>query len=134
MRRPAQIGVGRMGEVYRARDMKLDRDVVIKVLPSHVVALVEFLNRDVAIGGFLDIMRGVRKRLRETASKRVVVVCDQNPPHVMPLLRCRIPATSLGSASRARVPTRYRQEQGVCPFGIAERRAPISHLRGSENR
>jgi len=41
----ATIGAGGMGEVYRAKDPRLKRDVAIKVLPSSVAADADRLRR-----------------------------------------------------------------------------------------
>ena len=47
-----------MGEVYRARDGKLGRDVAIKILPSHFTA---------------DPERRMRSRVRRAVLKRAIL-------------------------------------------------------------
>src|ERR1700722_8940198 len=58
------LGAGGMGEVYRARDTRLDRDVAIKVLPAH-------LSSD--------------PDLRQRMEREAKAISSLNPPHICTL-------------------------------------------------
>jgi eukaryotic-like serine/threonine-protein kinase len=58
------IGAGGMGEVYRARDTRLDRIVAIKVLPSHLAD---------------------KPELRERFEREARTVASLNHPHICTL-------------------------------------------------
>jgi serine/threonine protein kinase len=58
------IGAGGMGEVYRARDTRLDRIVAIKVLPTHLAD---------------------RSELRERFEREAKTIANLNHPHICAL-------------------------------------------------
>ena len=58
------LGAGGMGEVYKARDSRLDRTVAIKVMPKHIAA---------------------RAELRERFERETRVVSGLNHPHICTL-------------------------------------------------
>src|SRR5215471_18791955 len=58
------IGAGGMGEVYRARDSRLDRTVAIKVLPAHLAD---------------------KPELRERFDREAKTIASLNHPHICTL-------------------------------------------------
>ena len=60
----APIGAGGMGEVYRARDTRLDRTVAIKVLPEHLSS---------------------NPQLRERFEREAKAISSLSHPHICPL-------------------------------------------------
>ncbi len=63
----APLGAGGMGEVYRARDTRLGRDVAIKVLPSH-------LSSDPDLKQRFDREAKVRSTIRISARCTMLVI------------------------------------------------------------
>src|SRR6266699_531836 len=60
----AAIGAGGMGEVYSARDMRLDRIVAVKVLPEHLSS---------------------NPQLRERFEREAKAISSLSHPHICPL-------------------------------------------------
>src|SRR4029077_18983047 len=60
----APIGAGGMGEVYRAKDTRLDRTVAIKILPAHLSS---------------------NPRLRERFDREAKAISSLSHPHICPL-------------------------------------------------
>jgi len=59
-----QVGVGGMGEVYRARDTRLDRTVAIKILPAHL---------------------STNRQLHERFEREARAISSLSHPHICPL-------------------------------------------------
>ena len=105
----AQIGSGRMGEVYRATDTNLKRAVAIKVLPDTLASDVERLAAvDVAV---VDA-RGRRLRTELVGAPRRSVV-----DRLLPLRRRRRHQAVPGSGNHAccvEVPASWSTELTFC--------------------
>jgi serine/threonine protein kinase len=92
----APLGAGGMGEVYKARDTRLDRTVAIKVLPPEIAATA-------------DARARFEREARAIAALEHAHICPIYASRKVPTSAGRTPATSNGSYSGSRMPEPCRR-------------------------
>ncbi len=65
----SQIGAGGMGEVYKARDTRLNRIVAIKVLPAHLAEQPDLRERFKREAETIGVAQHLFERQRETPQR-----------------------------------------------------------------
>src|SRR4029434_7935377 len=104
----AKLGAGGMGEVFRARDTRLNRDVAVKVLPKDFVADPDRMRR----------FEQEAKTLAALNHPNVLTVFDAGahegaPYLVSELLEAKTLREVLGSAANAALPMRRATEYAL---------------------